>query len=282
VKTLPRTAPNLEYLKREAAELKRQHGHGDASICADLRHYEFSFTDRTDAEILAAPFALNDAQRITARQYGFSSWSKLKSYVENSAQSRQRQLAQRLIDAEQTFTEQWDRLRDAQVGRFDSRILQLHSDNADLVSDCMEQHGCLDAGLVGHEGAEAAFLLVANSYTQGPLNHRVIDQMQSSVDQGASPLRGLAMLQDRALWLRGAAVIYGCVGDFDADGRLTIGNDVIDPDNLNRRRALAGFDAIEASRRQIIETYADRDDVLRPDPQKYAEERRELASVGNW
>ena len=73
VKSLPRTPLNIEHLKREATALKRQHGEGDTDICADLRHFEFSFTGRSDAEILAAPFALNDAQRITARQYGFSS-----------------------------------------------------------------------------------------------------------------------------------------------------------------------------------------------------------------
>ena len=160
--------------------------------------------------------------------------------------------------------------------------MQLHRESADLVADSMTEHGWLDAELVGHEGAEAAFLLVANVYSQGPLNHRVIESMQSSVDADASPLRSLAILQDRARFLRSLPVIYRTVGDFDADGRLTIGNNVVNPANLNQRRAVAGFDAIEVNRQRIIETYADRDDVLRPDPQKYAEERRELANVGNW
>ena len=133
--------------------------------------------------------------------------------------------------------------------------MQLHRECADLVADSMTEHGWLDAELVGHEGAEAAFLLVANAYSQGPLNHRVIESMQSSVDADASPLRSLAMLQDRGRFLRSLPVIYRTVGDFDA---------------------------IEVNRQRIIETYADRDYVLRPEPQKYAEERRELANVGNW
>ncbi|MEM7363970.1 MAG: DUF6624 domain-containing protein [Pseudomonadota bacterium] len=282
MKVLPRTSLNIEHLKREATALKRRHGEGDTAICTELRHFEFSFANRSDAEILEASFALNDAQRIIARQYGFASWQKLKTYVESSSTFFQKRLASRLIDAEKKFDQTRRRLEAERVDRFDERLMQLHRENAELVAGSMEEHGWLDAELVGHEGAEAAFLLVANAYTQGPLNHRVIESMQSSVDAGVSPLRSLAMLQDRARFLRSLPVIYGTVGDFDADGRLTVGNDVVDPAKLNQRRAVAGFDAVEETRQRIIDTYGDRDDLLRPDPQRYEEERRELASVGSW
>ena len=90
MKSLPRSPLNIEHLKREATALKRQHGEGDTAICDDQRYFEFSFANRSDAEILAAPFALNDAKRITALQYGFSSWQKLKTYVENSSRVAQK------------------------------------------------------------------------------------------------------------------------------------------------------------------------------------------------
>jgi ubiquinone/menaquinone biosynthesis C-methylase UbiE len=37
----------------------------------------------SDAEILAAKFSIIDAQRIVAREYGYSSWATLKEYVES-------------------------------------------------------------------------------------------------------------------------------------------------------------------------------------------------------
>ena len=282
MKTLPKTSLSLEHLKREAALLRRRHAQADAEICAELRHFEFSFADFADAEILAAPFALNDAQRITARQYGFSSWQKLKSYVQHSSSSYNAALAHKLVDAERAFEEEWTHLRSARTTRFDHRILRLHQETAELVTNCIEDEGWLDAGVAGHEGSEAAFKLVANSYTQGPLNQRVIKLMEKSVEDGRGAARGLGMLQDRALFLGGNPVIYGSTGDFDEEGRLTIGNNVVDPDNLNRRRALAGFDAIEKDRQRIIETYAGQDSLLRPDPEQYAADRQELAAVGNW
>lgn len=65
--------PNLEQLKKQAKDLLRDYLAGDAEAVAEVRIAERS---------PSADFSLNDAQRVLARAYGYSSWTKLKEKVE--------------------------------------------------------------------------------------------------------------------------------------------------------------------------------------------------------
>ena len=65
--------PNLDQLKKQAKELLAAYRAGSAEAVADVGRYEHS-PDPTR-------FALQDAQRVLARSYGFASWSKLKERV---------------------------------------------------------------------------------------------------------------------------------------------------------------------------------------------------------
>ena len=82
MKSLPKK-PNLEFLKKEAKALRALHKQGDASCCEIIRQYDTAFKSKTDAVILSAKFSINDAQRIIAREYGYSSWATLKHYIES-------------------------------------------------------------------------------------------------------------------------------------------------------------------------------------------------------
>jgi 2-polyprenyl-3-methyl-5-hydroxy-6-metoxy-1,4-benzoquinol methylase len=82
VKSLPKR-PNLEFLKKEAKAPRALHRQGDSSCCERLRDNDSAFKNRSDAGILAAGFSINDAQRIVAREYGYSSWAALKRYIES-------------------------------------------------------------------------------------------------------------------------------------------------------------------------------------------------------
>jgi ubiquinone/menaquinone biosynthesis C-methylase UbiE len=81
-KLLPRH-PNLEFLKKEAKALRALHRQGDSACCARLRDHDTAFKDKSDTEILATRFSINDAQRIIAREYGYTSWATLKRYIES-------------------------------------------------------------------------------------------------------------------------------------------------------------------------------------------------------
>ena len=82
MKSLPKR-PNLEFLKKEARALRKLHRQGYADCCERLRSNDSAFRSQADADILTAKFSINDAQRIIAREYGYSSWATLKRYVES-------------------------------------------------------------------------------------------------------------------------------------------------------------------------------------------------------
>ena len=82
MKSLPQK-PNLEFLKKEAKALRALHKRGDVSCCDHIRKHDTSTTAKTDAEILLEKFSINDAQRIVAREYGYTSWATLKQFIES-------------------------------------------------------------------------------------------------------------------------------------------------------------------------------------------------------
>jgi len=68
--------PSLEQLRKQAKDLLEQYRSGDPSIAAEVEKFE----RRPDR----ANFALNDAQRVLARAYGFESWPKMKAFVDGA------------------------------------------------------------------------------------------------------------------------------------------------------------------------------------------------------
>src|SRR5690242_19047923 len=81
--------PNLEHLKKQAKDLLRDAQQGDAAAIERFRSLaSFSTT---------AALQLADAQHAIARDYGFTSWPKLKEYVDS--RSRQHDPARMLLDA---------------------------------------------------------------------------------------------------------------------------------------------------------------------------------------
>jgi ankyrin repeat protein len=66
--------PSLEQLKKQAKELLERYRAGDPAAVEEVQRFEH----RPDP----AAFALNDAQRVLARAYGYESWPKLKAFVD--------------------------------------------------------------------------------------------------------------------------------------------------------------------------------------------------------
>ena len=69
--------PNLNYLKKEAKELKRT---------VDQKNYSVSYriAEHLSTYEMGGPLSLSDAQFVIAREYGFASWSKLKQALKNT------------------------------------------------------------------------------------------------------------------------------------------------------------------------------------------------------
>lgn len=72
-RTLP-AKPHFDQLRKQAKGLLKAFGEGEPNAVSEVERFERS-PDRTR-------FALADAQRVLARAYGFSSWTKLKQHVD--------------------------------------------------------------------------------------------------------------------------------------------------------------------------------------------------------
>jgi len=66
--------PSLEQLRKQAKDLLGQYRAGNPATVAEVERFE----RRPDP----TTFALNDAQRVLARSYGYESWPKLKAFVD--------------------------------------------------------------------------------------------------------------------------------------------------------------------------------------------------------
>jgi uncharacterized glyoxalase superfamily protein PhnB len=71
--------PNLENIKKQAKLVLRWHRERYYPVAAQIRTVLPRYRHLTDAEVMAAPFKLSDAQELLARQAGFESWAALKA-----------------------------------------------------------------------------------------------------------------------------------------------------------------------------------------------------------
>ena len=74
--------PNIEQLKNQARDLLNAHRSGAAEISTRFRASLPRLSEASEQSILQAKITLRDAQSVIAREYGFSSWAKLKVHVE--------------------------------------------------------------------------------------------------------------------------------------------------------------------------------------------------------
>jgi catechol 2,3-dioxygenase-like lactoylglutathione lyase family enzyme len=69
---------DLENLRKRAKHLVRQHRDGVYVVAPRLRAALPRLAELTDRDVLAADFALHDAQQVIATELGFGSWAELK------------------------------------------------------------------------------------------------------------------------------------------------------------------------------------------------------------
>jgi Lon protease-like protein len=76
------THPHIDHLKKQAKDLLEGHRGGDAEALERVVASLPAFAKMSVQQAAAAPFALHDAQSTIAREYGFASWSDLRTEVE--------------------------------------------------------------------------------------------------------------------------------------------------------------------------------------------------------
>jgi ankyrin repeat protein len=81
-------SPDLAQQRKRAKELLKSVRAGDADAIARLRYGHPRLANATDPEVRAA--RLHDTQWVIAREYGFSSWTKLKQHIDELAGTHRR------------------------------------------------------------------------------------------------------------------------------------------------------------------------------------------------
>jgi hypothetical protein len=76
--------PNLEHLKHQAKDLMRAHQSAAPEACQRIREFHPRFRSAPDDVVAGAAFALSDAQLTIARERGFASWPRLRTFVQNA------------------------------------------------------------------------------------------------------------------------------------------------------------------------------------------------------
>ena len=82
MKSLPKK-PNIDFLKKQAKNLRALHKQRSDQCLPSIRQFDTSFSNKSNSDIFNFKFTLNDAQRILAREYGYSSWATLKHYIQS-------------------------------------------------------------------------------------------------------------------------------------------------------------------------------------------------------
>ncbi len=258
MKILP-GSPNLQFLLREAKALKSSHRNADISICATIGHFDTSFHGLSHQEILNSRFSILDAQRVVARLYGFSSWNRLKKFVHRSYLGKAPsdiQLRSKVLNR-RTELENLVKAYKSKQGDYKSKLDQYHElslESTHFLKNAFDRHGWPGPDVVGPDCVEALAFVSGNATYDADFQNESTQLMGEALPEGGVCAHWHAMLRDRYLVLSNQPTIYGTsFGAYrDDNGEFQLVEyDVLDPENLNKRRAQVGYDSVEVERREL-------------------------------
>jgi len=245
MKSLP-NKPNLDFLKKESKKLRTSHRNSDHSSCSRIKHFDTSFIGLTDKEILDSKFSILDAQRVIAREYGFSSWAKLKRFIESTNARFNQKLHDELIQLRNRDSDKRQALlrEDMLYDGYHSEMEAVHNENATYLDAIIKEHGWPGTSLVGLDGCRAAWMIAQHAISRPDFQMKCLNLLKEAAEHGEVPARQVAFLTDRILFNKQKPQLYGLIGSWDSEGKMSYGP-IMDEDKLNQRRAIAGLGSIE-------------------------------------
>jgi len=245
MKSLP-SKPNLDFLKKQSKKLRALHRNNDLSSCSRIKHFDTSFNEMNDDEIFTSKFSIIDAQRVIAREYGFSSWAKLKRFIESTNARFNQALHDELIQLRNRDSEMRQTLlsEDKLYDGYHSEMESVHNENATRLNKIINEHGWPDTSLVGMDGCRAAWMIAQHAISQPDFQKRCLKLLKTAAENGDVPARQVAFLMDRVLFNEQKPQMYGSVGTLDREGKISYGQ-IIDENKVNQRRAIVGLGSIE-------------------------------------
>ena len=124
------------------------------------------------------------------------------------------------------------------------KIQETDASNLIVVEQVLEKHGWLGAADIGQTANSALFFVIqhADQETQ----EKYLPMIRQAVKAGNARATSLAMMEDRVLLGKGELQIYGSqLGKDSATGEMFV-RPMVDPANVNQRRAEVGLGPIEA------------------------------------
>jgi len=282
MKNLPES-PNLEFLRREAKLLKTKHSNQDSSVSSLIGHFDTSMHGLSASEIFANKFSIIDAQRIVARQYSFSSWPKLKRFVAYSNSTETSRFELRLREEIIRRNKKTDEL--LQICRYTTNnyrevedFYEYGLENATFLGPIFDKYGWPGPEIIGRKGTDACFMLAASATLNGNFQARTASLLLEAVEAGKTFGACYASIIDRYLALSEKKTIFGSMSDIDSEGRIELSMNVIDPENLDKRRALVGYEPFS----EVKESLRKQNEGKDPDPDRWRQIHNDIAIRGGY
>lgn len=130
------------------------------------------------------------------------------------------------------------------------RMEAVHKENAERLVTIIDKYGWPGQGLVGEDGAEAAWLVLQHAIGNPGLQRRGLALLKQAADQNEIPRWQPAMLEDRICMFEGKPQIYGSQFRADKNGEL-VPYPIQDPDGVDERRRAVGLDTLQERMAQL-------------------------------
>jgi hypothetical protein len=131
------------------------------------------------------------------------------------------------------------------------RMAEVHARNAARLTAIIDRHGWPGRGLVGEEGARAAWLVLQHAIGNPALQRRGLALLQAAA-RGEVPAAEVALLHDRICFFEGRPQRYGTQYDWNEDGELAPWT-IEDEAGVDERRRAVGLPPLAENTRRVRE-----------------------------
>jgi hypothetical protein len=183
-------------------------------------------------------------------------WEKLISQVKENKEELEKNLDKPLVAILDTIYQEDQKYRQQIKGieqkyGWESDEMKSHwkiinekdSINLIKVKKILDERGWLGANVIGNQGNSTLFLVIQHSDLE--TQERYLPMMRDAVSKGNARASSLALLEDRVALGKGEKQIYGSqVGRDQETGEYYV-LPLVDPDNVDQRRAKVGLGTIQ-------------------------------------
>lgn len=155
----------------------------------------------------------------------------------------------------------------------------LHIENARALEAIIAKIGWPHEGIVGSEGAVAAWLIAQHAISLPDFQRKVLGLLKENA--GHVPPAHAAYLEDRIRRFEGRPQLYGTQFDWDESGQLSPG-EIEDEANVDSRRAAVGLGPLAGRIAEMRRNAAAEGDKPSADMRKRREEMENWARKAGW